>query len=71
MSDKAKAFVEKTGLMGEIGCGINTSQYLKDWHGVSPMCEVVLYEFGSDDAPVVKEETARATVPLERQLSMF
>lgn len=38
-------FSEQTGIVLEAGCGVDTSIYLKDWHGVSPMVEIVTAEF--------------------------
>lgn len=38
-------FSEQTGIVLEPGCGADTSIYLNDWHGVSPMVEIVTAEF--------------------------
>lgn len=38
-------FKQQTGIVLEAGCGVDTSIYLKDWHGVSPMVEIVTAEF--------------------------
>jgi len=72
-NNKVKAFIEKTGLMGEIGCGIDTSQYLRDWHGVSPMCEVVLYEFNSaiETKPTSSHQHLSGSEENNRQLTLF
>lgn len=40
-SNKYLKFTKQTGLEFEFNCGIDTSVYLNEWHGVSPMCEVV------------------------------
>lgn len=45
MPDKVKRFIDKTGVEYEFNCGIDTSQYLKSWHGVSSMCEICLFDF--------------------------
>lgn len=40
-SNKYDKFAKQTGLEFEFNCGISTEQYLKQWHGVSPLCEIV------------------------------
>lgn len=40
-SNKYDKFSKQTGLEFEFNCGISTEQYVKQWHGVSPMCEIV------------------------------
>jgi hypothetical protein len=44
-STKLTKFIEQTGLEFEFNCGIDTSIYLNEWKGVSPMCEVAIFEF--------------------------
>lgn len=48
-SGKAIRFQEQTGLRLEPGCGIDTSVYLDQWRGVSPLCEVVCVEFDKQE----------------------
>ncbi|SBW84629.1 hypothetical protein PVE_R2G0603 [Pseudomonas veronii 1YdBTEX2] len=38
-------FMDQTGVVLEHNCGLDTSAYLEEWHGVSPMCEIVLCDF--------------------------
>jgi predicted RNA methylase len=45
MPNKVKSFIEKTGIEYEFNCGIDTSGYLKEWRGVSPMCEICCFDF--------------------------
>lgn len=45
METKCKKFVDQTGIEMTPGCGVDTSIYLKEWHGVSPMCEIVTVEY--------------------------
>lgn len=45
MENKCKKFVDQTGIEMTVGCGVNTSVYLSEWHGVSPMCEIVTVEY--------------------------
>ncbi|MGR9587125.1 methyltransferase [Pandoraea sputorum] len=45
VSAKCAAFLRDTGICLEIGAGVDTSFYRGDWHGVSPICEIVLAEF--------------------------
>lgn len=44
-SPKYKKFMKDTGMELHPGCGIDTSFYLKEWHGVSPLCEVAVIDF--------------------------
>ncbi len=46
-TDKAKKFREQTGIELHPSCGIDTSMYVSDWKGVSPVCEVVVCDFKS------------------------
>lgn len=45
MPAKVKRFIEKTNIEYEFNCGIDTSGCLKDWRGVSPMCEICHFDF--------------------------
>lgn len=38
-------FSQQTGIVLEAGCGVDTSIYLNEWHGVAPMVEIVTAEF--------------------------
>lgn len=56
-SGRAVEFQALTGLHFEAGCGVDTSTYLEDWRGVSPLCEIVCVEFDTaavpcDSAPI-------------------
>lgn len=62
-NDKARKFREQTGIDMQAGCGIDTSMYIEEWKGVSPMCEVVCCEF---EQPRAEELQAG-----EEQLDMF
>lgn len=44
-TDKARKFREQTGIVMQPSCGIDTSRYVNDWKGVSPVCEVVCCDF--------------------------
>lgn len=44
-NNKYKKFHKDTGIALEFGCGIDTSVYLNDWHGVKPLCEIVTCDF--------------------------
>ncbi len=46
-ADKAKKFREQTEIELHPSCGIDTSMYVSDWKGVSPICEVVVCDFKS------------------------
>ena len=55
-------FYKQTGIDMDAGCGIDTSVYRQDWHGVSPLCEVVTCDF---------EECRAARPDLAEQLSLL
>lgn len=58
------SFTADTGIVLEAGCGIDTSYYADDWHGVSPICEVVTAEFDQVRAErALSAEAARLTAP--------
>lgn len=50
--EKYAKFTEKTGYRMELAVGIDTGQYLNEWHGVSPLCEVVQIDYvNSNEEP--------------------
>ena len=59
-SDRARAFREQTGIVMEPNCGIDTAVYLKEWKGVSPLCEIVVCDFESKGAESVAAPVAEA-----------
>ncbi len=56
-SGRAVDFQTLTGLHFEAGCGVDTSLYLNEWRGVSPLCEIVCVEF---DTALVSSDRASA-----------
>lgn len=48
-SGKAVDFQQKTGLVFESGCGVDTSIYRSAWKGVSPNVEIVCVDFEQED----------------------
>lgn len=44
-SSKLTKFIEQTNIEFEFNCGIDTSFYLNEWKGVSPMCEIAIFDF--------------------------
>ncbi|MCG2611501.1 methyltransferase [Flavobacterium sp. SM15] len=42
---KVEKFIKETGLIYEFNCGIDTSFYKDHWKGVSPICEIVCFDF--------------------------
>lgn len=63
-SNKYKKFHKETGISLEFGCGIDTSVYLDDWHGVKPLCEIVTCDFTEN---TVNSASNMLQLPLERQ----
>lgn len=45
---KVQKFIDETGFNYQFNLGIDTSVYKDDWMGVSPICEVVDFEFKRD-----------------------
>lgn len=45
LPQKVKSFIEQTKLKFDFNYGIDTSMYLNDWKGVTPMCEIVTFDF--------------------------
>lgn len=44
-SGRAVEFQDATGLHLDVGCGVDTEFYRKEWKGVSPLCEIVCVDF--------------------------
>lgn len=44
-TDRHARFVKQTGIRLEAGCGVDTSIYRDDWHGVSPQVEIATCDF--------------------------
>ncbi len=64
---KAIKFQELTGLHFDAGCGVDTSCFLNEWKGVSPLCEIVCVEFPIIEPP----EIAPAAPANDNQLTLF
>lgn len=43
--EQCRKFIEATGIEMEMNCGIDTSVSRNEWHGVSPVCEIVTCDF--------------------------
>ncbi len=54
-------FAKATGIELQPNCGIDTSTYAEDWHGVSPKVEIVCCEFSARAAG-----SGQGELPLER-----
>ncbi|TFF34401.1 class I SAM-dependent methyltransferase [Mucilaginibacter psychrotolerans] len=46
--NKVQKFIKETGLNYEFNIGVDTSIYKDDWKGVSPICEIVCFDFKAD-----------------------
>lgn len=60
---ECRKFMDQTGIVMGMNCGIDTSMYLNDWKGVSPVCEIVICEFG-----VEPEAAEAAPTPVIQQV---
>lgn len=45
ITNECRKFMDQTGVVLDHNCGLDTSAYLSEWHGVSPMCEIVTCDF--------------------------
>ncbi|WP_328824476.1 methyltransferase [Pseudomonas arcuscaelestis] len=68
---ECQKFMDQSGVLLEHNCGLDTSAYLDEWHGVSPMCEIVLCDFTQPhseeiEVPVlmVDSESVRHSAPV-------
>lgn len=62
ITSDCQKFMDQTGLALDHNCGLDTSSYLSEWHGVSPMCEIVLCDF-TDPRPEIVEAVSNAAQP--------
>lgn len=58
--DEYARFHRVTGIELESNCGIDTSYYDDQWHGVSPRVEVVLADFTEVSETAVDEARTRS-----------
>ncbi|MDN8102631.1 methyltransferase [Burkholderia multivorans] len=61
VSAECRRFMDETGILMEPNCGIDTEFYRKAWHGVTPVCEIVLCDFEQF------EQVAPATLQLRAE----
>jgi predicted RNA methylase len=62
-SDAYKRFVEQTSIDLGPNCGLDTSAYLNDWHGVSPKTEIVIADFVEARAARMPAHQEPAPIP--------
>jgi len=72
-TEALKKFIKQTGIEFEMNMGIDTSVYLNDWKGVTPMCEIVLFDFSSRklEKEIEEELEAEVIITSNQQLSLF
>lgn len=65
MDRECEKFVSQTGIVMGNNCGIDTALYKDEWHGVSPVCEVVVCDYSE-----VAESAAQvqSTIPAPAQI---
>lgn len=61
VDNECAKFQRQTGIVLGNNCGLDTSSYLNEWKGVSPMCEIVVCDF----AEAYAEEEPVAVVAAE------
>lgn len=54
INDRLKVFMKQTGITLDNNCGIDTTIYQNEWHGVSPKVEIVTCTF--DEKPSSEEQ---------------
>lgn len=76
-SDLQDKLLAQTGIVLGPNCGIDTGQYRNEWHGASPICEIVLADFTEARArragpPAVAEpEPVASSAPPTVQPDLF
>jgi predicted RNA methylase len=73
IADKCRKFMDQTAIALDANCGIDTETYRGDWHGVSPVCEVVVCDFESvaEELPDCPAAQSVAMVQPVNQLDLF
>lgn len=79
MTKDCEKFVRETGIVMDANCGIDTAVVRDEWHGASPLCEVVVCDFESiapavEPAPVVLGGMVSVPAPMPAnadQLDLF
>lgn len=56
---KLRRFVEDTGIELDHNCGIDTALHRDAWHGVAPICEIVLCAFPRQVPDVIDREVSQ------------
>ena len=60
MDRECEKFVSQTGIVMGNNCGIDTALYKDEWHGVSPVCEVVVCDYSEVAESAVQ---VQSTIP--------
>lgn len=65
-------FMEQTGIVMEMNCGIDTTATRDEWHGVAPLCEIVVCPFDEMElmGAAVQARAEMVAVPLA-QMDLF
>jgi hypothetical protein len=67
---KAVEFQAATGLHFDVGSGVDTEFYRKEWKGVSPLCEIVCVDF-TDLLPVAAAQAVQPANDNTPQADLF
>ena len=59
IGDNCRQFIEQTSIELGANCGIDTTMYRNEWHGVSPTCEIVTCDFTMTPQTAVAETSVR------------
>ncbi|WP_063904857.1 methyltransferase [Burkholderia ubonensis] len=71
MSADCRKFVEQTGITMEPNCGIDTALCRGEWHGVAPICEIVVCDFEEIEQEPVRRARAESVPVPAAQLDLF
>ncbi|MET9879289.1 methyltransferase [Actinacidiphila glaucinigra] len=61
--EECERFERQTGIRLGNNCGINTSGYADQWHGVAPRIEVVLADFATRQSPTGRKPVSTQIAP--------
>ncbi|MGI5255663.1 hypothetical protein [Actinacidiphila glaucinigra] len=61
--EECERFERQTGIQLGNNCGINTSGYAEQWHGVAPRIEVVLADFANRQSPTGPKPVSTQIAP--------
>lgn len=71
LPSKVAKFIKQTGIEYEFNMGLCTEAHIKDWKGVTPMCEIVNFHFEHENEVVEETEEIESNEQESAQLSFL